>query len=93
MWEAFFRLTKKKIIISLIIILLLELVVFEIGYGGIVVCEPCVDTTSKCAPCRSFDSGITLSLITFVPVMILVYFIVCLVSFLFKTVNEKKTDL
>ena len=84
MCKEFFRLSKKKIIISLIIIVILELIVFEIGYGGIVECKPCVDTTSKCTPCRDLESGTILTLIALVPITILVYFIVCLVSFFFK---------
>ena len=83
-WKEFFKPTKKKIIISLIFIIVIEVFAYLFGYSFAIMCEPCGSPPAYCPPCVSPETGFSLALITLIPAIVVVYLMVSLVSYIFR---------
>ena len=81
---GFFKLTKWKVIITLILTAIFEYLVYFVGTGA-VLCKTCGDPNLvACPPCGLPEAGYTLAAITLIPALFIIYLIVCLIYYIYK---------
>jgi hypothetical protein len=85
----FFKPTTGKVIVSVIIILIIEAILFWIGLF-FVPCEECPPDVEYCPLCISFDLAIKFVIATIIPAVAIVYFLVCLFSAIFRAIFKKR---
>ncbi len=80
--KDFFSPSLKKIIFLLVVVTLIEVWIF--GISSSMICELCAPNT-YCPPCVSYENGFKAVLVTSIPVVLIVYFLICLISYLLKS--------
>lgn len=73
------RPTKRKVIAFLILLIIIELILFCFGAISIQ-CSACAPPPAYCPPCISYDAGLYIVLLSIVPVAIIIYIILSILS-------------
>ncbi|GEM_PF-2863850 len=81
-FKELFTPSSKKVIVTIIFVVLCEIWIFWIGLHS-VFCKICV--SSNCPPCVSYGAGAVLALMAIIPSTLIIYFLVCLLSYILVT--------
>ena len=85
--KDFFRPTKWKIIITLVLTAIFEGFVYWMGLHS-VFCEMCPPPPAYCLPCVSPETGIIMASITLIPALLIIYLLICLIFLVYRKVRE-----
>ena len=84
---GFFKLTKWKVIITLILTVIFEYLVY-ISSAYTVLCKTCDPSLVACPPCISQGAGYIIALITLIPALLVIYLLVCLIIYIYEKVRK-----
>lgn len=80
-FRKFYKPTKRKIIITLISTAIIEFILFW-GVAQAVYCTECM--TQFCPPCVNYDGAWTAVKVTTIPLLFIIYSIICLIHKIFR---------
>lgn len=87
-WPEFLKPTTNKIIITLIMVVIIEGVVYIAGATSIF-CEPCPPPPVECPPCVAPEIGIAWALAALIPVSGLIYLVMCLLAWVLRHKSKR----